>query len=73
MKYKMVLILGILPGIWGEIFVREFNLALRHARQWWPSVDTDYKRVCYEAHNELSRVWHDQLLYLPAIMCLVTA
>jgi hypothetical protein len=49
----------------GDINKREVNLALRHAIKWRPSVDTDYKRVSYEAHNELSRVWHDQL-YLPS-------
>ena len=53
--------IGYLATDLGEINKREVNLAMRHAIKWRPSVDTDYKRVSYEAHNELSRVWHDQL------------
>lgn len=57
--------IGYLARDLGEINEREVNLALRHATKWRPSVDMDYKRVSYEAHNELSRVWHDQL-HLPS-------
>jgi len=67
--------IGYLARDLGEINERAVNLALRHAIKWQQSVDTDYKRVSYEALNELRRVWHDQLLLknVPAIVCLVTA
>jgi hypothetical protein len=67
--------IGYLARDLGEINERAVNLAFRHAIQWRQSVDTDYKRVSYEALDELSRVWHDQLLFkkVPAIVCLVTA
>jgi len=53
--------IGYLSRDLGEINEREVNLTLRHAIKWRLSVDTDYKRVSCEAHNELSSVWHDQL------------